>query len=210
MLTNPEIVKMVRAQLGDDLIIEVIERNTPDFDLSPDALVALKKEGVSQKVLNAMLRAQRPRGVSSNQDEAIEESGTGLSEKSDADLPQGFGGFVKISDEFVHLQKESISGTRREKGIVGRFVDGVKDAKTINLYRGESSGVLISDSKPNIYLAGAESSSTNLFLLKLRQSQGKREVVYARTNVLGKGSEGFSNKDLRPVSTKRINDNLFS
>ena len=207
-ITNAEIVKMVKAQLNDDIIIGVIESNTPSFDLTPDALINLKNQGVSQRVINAMLKAQQSRSTSSVDRAGDEDSESDISSSSGAELPTGFGGFIKTSEGFLQLTKESISGTRKERGLVGRIVEGLKDAKTFNLYRGESSGVQVPDSRLNIYISGADSYSSSFLLLKLKQNQGKREVEYSRINVLGKGSEGFSDKDIHRISTKKLNDNL--
>ena len=53
-LNNASIEKMTKAGLGEDVIVSVVQNQPGHYDLSPDALVALKKEGVSDKVLAAM------------------------------------------------------------------------------------------------------------------------------------------------------------
>ncbi len=53
-LSNDSIQKMVKGGLGDDVIISVIQHQPGQYDLSPEALIALKKQGVSDKVLEAM------------------------------------------------------------------------------------------------------------------------------------------------------------
>jgi len=54
-LTNADVVAMVKAGLGESTIVLAIQHSASDFDTSPQALIALKNEGVSQKVLDAML-----------------------------------------------------------------------------------------------------------------------------------------------------------
>ncbi len=56
-LSNDDVLAMLRAELGDDLVVAKI-RQAPRqaLDVSPEALVRLKKEGVSKAVLDAMLR----------------------------------------------------------------------------------------------------------------------------------------------------------
>ncbi len=56
-LTNADIVRMVQAKLGDDVIISEIKHSTCNFDTSPSALIKLKQAGVSDKVLEAMTGA---------------------------------------------------------------------------------------------------------------------------------------------------------
>ena len=56
-LTNADVVAMVKADLGDDLVVAKIQQAPREaLDVSSDALVKLKKQGVSKAVLDAMLR----------------------------------------------------------------------------------------------------------------------------------------------------------
>src|ERR1700739_2881630 len=53
-LTNASIEKMVKAGLGESVIISMIQTQPGHYDLAPDTLIALKAEGVSDRVLSAM------------------------------------------------------------------------------------------------------------------------------------------------------------
>lgn len=55
---NAEVLEMVAAQFSDETIVAVIDANTPRFDVTPRALVALKVGGVSERVIEAMLAAE--------------------------------------------------------------------------------------------------------------------------------------------------------
>jgi hypothetical protein len=59
-LVNADVVKMVKAGLGDDIIILAIKNKPSDFDTSPEELIRLKEQNVTQGVLNAMLAAIKP------------------------------------------------------------------------------------------------------------------------------------------------------
>lgn len=60
-LTNQDVVKMVSAGLGDVVIIaKVQEAPQVDFHLAVDDLVSLRKDGVSERVVQAMLDRNRP------------------------------------------------------------------------------------------------------------------------------------------------------
>ena len=54
-LTNAAVVKLVRAGFKENTIIAIIRTRPNKFDLSPDRLVELKKGGVPEKVILAML-----------------------------------------------------------------------------------------------------------------------------------------------------------
>jgi len=59
-LVNADIVKMVKAGLAADTIVLAIQNKPSSFDTSPEELIRLKEQGVSQAVLNAMLNASNP------------------------------------------------------------------------------------------------------------------------------------------------------
>ena len=59
-LVNADIVKMVKAGLAENTIVLAIQNKPSAFDTSPEELIRLKEQGVSQAVLNAMLNASNP------------------------------------------------------------------------------------------------------------------------------------------------------
>lgn len=59
-LVNADIVKMAKAGLGDQTIVLAIQSKPSSFDTSPEELIRLKGQGVTQAVLNAMLTASKP------------------------------------------------------------------------------------------------------------------------------------------------------
>jgi len=57
ILNNSDVLLMIQNHFDDDMLTKVIEVSETDFDLSPDALIALKNQGASSAVLRAMLGA---------------------------------------------------------------------------------------------------------------------------------------------------------
>jgi len=57
VLTNDSVVQMVKAGLPEAVVIAKIKSTATKFDLKTDSLVNLKKQGVSDKVLEAMVAA---------------------------------------------------------------------------------------------------------------------------------------------------------
>jgi hypothetical protein len=53
-LDNAAIVKMAKAGLGEDVIVSMVQNQPGNYELTPDTLVSLKNDGVSDKVLAAM------------------------------------------------------------------------------------------------------------------------------------------------------------
>lgn len=54
-LTNDSIIKLVKAGLGEGLLITMVQSQPGRYSLTPDDLVKLKKEGVPDKILAAMV-----------------------------------------------------------------------------------------------------------------------------------------------------------
>jgi hypothetical protein len=71
LIDNDTIIRMFKAGIGDDVIIQTIQLQPGHYDTSPDALIALKQAGVSDHVLSIMqahgtglaVRTQRPQST---------------------------------------------------------------------------------------------------------------------------------------------------
>lgn len=57
-LNNQSIVKLTKAGFKEKTIISIIGSRIPNFDLSPDRMIELKRNGVTEKVIVAMLARQ--------------------------------------------------------------------------------------------------------------------------------------------------------
>jgi hypothetical protein len=56
-ITNTQVIEMVKAGLPDDVVVGAIKSGSKSLDASPMALVALKKAGVSDIVLRAVVES---------------------------------------------------------------------------------------------------------------------------------------------------------
>lgn len=54
-ITNSDVISMAQAGISEETIILAIQRGPIKFDTSPQGLIALKKAGISDRLLNAML-----------------------------------------------------------------------------------------------------------------------------------------------------------
>src|SRR5881227_4382080 len=54
-LNNSAVVKLVRAGFKEKTVIAIIRSRPTQFDLSPDRLIELKHDGVSENIILAML-----------------------------------------------------------------------------------------------------------------------------------------------------------
>ncbi|MDX6269137.1 MAG: hypothetical protein QOD28_360 [Acidobacteriota bacterium] len=67
-LTNASIVKLVRAKFSEKTVIAIIRARPVRFDLSPDRLIELKKNGVGERVILTMLARAEGQMLSARDD----------------------------------------------------------------------------------------------------------------------------------------------
>lgn len=63
-LTNAEIVKLVKAGFKEKTVVLIIAARVPNFELTPDKMIQLKRAGVSENIIVAMLARQEGNEVS--------------------------------------------------------------------------------------------------------------------------------------------------
>jgi hypothetical protein len=77
-LTNEDVTKLVTSGLGSDVILTVIKGNPTAFDVSISGILSLKKAGVSESIISAMIEKssrkepEAPSPIRSPQAETIE------------------------------------------------------------------------------------------------------------------------------------------
>lgn len=65
-LTNADVVQMVRAGFGTHTIVLEIENSPSKFDTSPRALIRLKRERVSEAIIDAMVKASHGKSAAAS------------------------------------------------------------------------------------------------------------------------------------------------
>jgi hypothetical protein len=68
-MTNAEVVKLVKAGFKDKTIVMIMSARIPNFDLSSDKMIQLKRSGVSENLILAMLARQEGADVPLTDDE---------------------------------------------------------------------------------------------------------------------------------------------
>ena len=85
-LTNASVVKLVRAGFREKTVIAIINARPVSFDLSPDRLIELKKSGVPERVILAMIaRAESVDFMSDEWDDEMPLGGFGRPGASSSD-----------------------------------------------------------------------------------------------------------------------------
>jgi hypothetical protein len=121
-LTNVAIIKLARAKFSDKMIVAVIRTRPAKFDLSPERLIELKKNGVSERVILAMLERDGASQLAGAQlerdpdDEAFFDGLDGPRHKPDANAQANQS---KSNETDIFGSSGDASGETRTNGMTG-------------------------------------------------------------------------------------------
>ena len=113
-LTNDSIVRMVKAGLGDDLILQTINTQPGHYTLDADAMVALKQAGVSDRVVTGMVNKGRrqltPGTAAPVVMPVVNDTGVYYKDRN--------GAWVAMEPEIVHIKSGGFIKSTLTQGII--------------------------------------------------------------------------------------------
>jgi hypothetical protein len=136
-LNNDSVMKMVKAQLSDDVIITTINASPGAYDTSPDALIALRQAGVSDKVIAAMVAKSPAPAVPAS-------SGSAAPSTPDALAPPPLGPLPPGTDNIGAYYKDSAGNWQPLPSEVVIFQSGgfVKHVASAGLVKEDLNGLV--------------------------------------------------------------------
>ena len=194
-LRNSDVVEMFKAGLPESTIVLSIQRSRSDFDVSPEALIKLKKEGATEKILDAMLRSDSLGGFPGTF--AEDAFGTSL------------GSSIVLVDGTNRTQLKRMTPTSKTNSAVraipyvGIFMKG----KTYAVFNGGRSEVRSRTSSPEfeIGISSDLKISDAVYMVRLEPSKDTRRSEVMRMGDLG-GSTGVRKKDIVPIKIEELQD----
>jgi hypothetical protein len=201
-MTNADVVEMVKAGLPETTIVLAIQQSQTNFDTSPQALILLKKQGVGQKILEAMLQPQAatasapPRNTDANnpfseQQGAIDAAGTALTEVALID------GAKRI------LMKRSEPSSRGSTG--GMIMNPFGKVKVKAALNGNHAQLRITNTSPvfEVGLPSDVNAADQLILIRLNPKADRREVEVGRAGITG-SSVGFRKESIVATTFEEV------
>jgi hypothetical protein len=188
VLTNDQVIDMVKAGVSESLIISQIRNSKTDFDLSTPELIRLSKAGVSEKVIAAM---RNPQG---SVEEASEEASPAPSSKS-AGIPSEVGVYVKKGGRLVEVEPEVVN--MRTGGYFKAVATaGIKGPQVKGFVNGPSSSLQVSSSIEFIIRCSEGTSAAEYQLVRMDEKKDRREFQVAKVTTIrtttGVGKNGVS------------------
>ncbi len=199
LLDNDAIVKMTRADLGDDIIIQTIRAQPGDYRSGPDDLVALKNAGVSQPVISAMLAHT-----------------SGLQQHPAAAPVEVAPLSINTDDPGVYFKTRQ--GTWEEMGVeLVHYRDGgaLKSLVTNNIVKKDENGVVsgpksklsIAPGTDVLILTPANVEGVEYVILRLRPKGDRREFRVKTGNVFH--SETGTDRDALDIPVHKVSQHLY-
>jgi hypothetical protein len=194
-LNNDSVVKMVKAGLGEGLIVSMIQNQPGKYTLTSDAMVKLKQQGVPDKVLGAMVAKG---GVT-----APTASEPTSAEPSASDVPQNLeiGVYYKKGGKWEEMLPDVVNW--KTGGVM-------KSIATAGVVKGDVNGHIEGPHSRNSVATPVEVliyspegvAITEYQLLRLRDNKGSREFRTVTGGVMH--VSGGATRDLVPFEGKKI------
>jgi len=198
VLTNDTIVTMVKAGLGDELIISKIKMSQGQYDLSTNGILKLKKDGVGDRIIQAMLAssAPPPPAAPSTAPPAVAPPAGAPPAIPPGIVVQGQSLFVRVGDRTLEVLPVVAEITHSMKKHFIPFYFGPGD--DWHFIRGQKSAVSAPRGKPLFYTKVNPSS----FLLARLSYDSERNIRFVV-------STGGTYRDTLPVVVNRLSDDSF-
>jgi hypothetical protein len=206
-LTNADVVAMVKAGLPETTVILAIQKGPTAFDTSPEALIQLKNQGVSPKVLDAMLQPAGAPPAPTVQPGAAPLRPNPLDPSL---LTPGGGvasGDVFLIDGDKRVQMKYSTSNARTNSMMGAVVNPFHKTKFRATINGNHAQLRITNTSPafEVTLPSNVNPSDIIALIKLTPKSDRREIETGRGSITGVSS-GFRKDDLVALSIEEAGD----
>lgn len=199
-MDNAAVVKLQKAGLSEDLIVSTISGSPGHYDTSTDAIIAMKKDGITDKEIGAMLAKNAGPTVVAVAaapgapvlPAGVDEVGVYYKDKS--------GTWVEFKPEIVNYKTGGFLKTLATDGLVKGDKNGHIPGKAAQLKLTRGTEVLIyapEGTAPNEYQ-----------LLKLRENSNNREFR-SETGGVFHASSG-AERDRQDFDTNKIGPRLYT
>jgi hypothetical protein len=198
-LSNDSVLKLVKAGLSEDLIVQTVNSQPGKYALGADDIVALKQAGVSDKIIGAMLKKNEA-PVAGKPTPGVEP------EVSAGGYPNEIGVYIKRDKQWIEVQPEVINW--KTGGVL-------KSIASAGIVKGDVNGHLNGGSSRNkvntplefcIY-APEGVAITEYQLLRLREQKDYREFRTVTGGVFH--VKGGATRDLLPFEGNKVASRTF-
>ena len=205
-----DVIDLVKAGMGDDLVIAAIRKSGTALDLGAAKLLKLKRAGVSDVVIRAMIDSTHSTGTAIAGDPATAnpsnlQTGKGLVQISKA-TEVGF--YLLQGETPIQISARSFTTQKAGGGLtVLKMVGtaGLSKVKQKAVLRGSHARIRTTQERPQFLFYAPESfSPADYLVVRFEQKRGKREVIVGGMGALTGVSVGFEDDTIMSFSHKKL------
>ena len=211
-LTIEDVMKMVEAKVPESIIVAKVKKNETPFDLNPDQLIALKKAGGSDDMIEVLMDPARvwsppPAPASARPSETTSSAPPLGSSAAQATLyPSEIGVYAKKSNTWAEVLPEVVNW--KTGGVL-------KSIGTAGIVKGDINGHIEGPTSHNLVKTPLEFliyapegvAITEYQFLRLRANKDSREFRTVTGGVLH--VKGGATRDLVPFESKKLAPRMY-
>jgi hypothetical protein len=211
LLTNDSIVKLVKAGMSEEIVLNLVKTQPAKFELGVDEILALKTNGVSEKIIGAMIQAKTQAVVSNTEIAKPSES----IESKNIKEPDYVGVFFRLNPtngELIPLERQN---TEMRTSRADIFV--AVDTKRMAQIEGEKSPVRFKRGEKLDFIVKLNSQQNDpqsqIGFVLFESVKGKRQWVLAKgsaSTLSANGSAGdISQNKMVPYNVAKYGESSF-
>lgn len=218
-MTNQQVVELSKAGLNKNIIIGKIRSSKTNFDVSTDALISLKKEGVEDDIVAAMMEAKSGKTMPS-----ASGASAAASDPGDPASPRGHGIYLMQEKEgrkvMTQLAPNVTAQTRTGGLFTSSLTYGIGKVKIKANLPGTAANLQIQQNRPVFYFyldkssgglntsSGIPSTPNEFVLVKFNVRSDNREITIGKGNAFG-AKGGLSDEYVMPFDAEDMGNGVF-
>ena len=187
-LTNSDVVRMLKAGLPPDIIIQTVSSSEPRFDVSADALIALKNDGVPDGVIQAMVARMAGNNTQQPSPGGFGEAGT---------MTRG----ATLIDGTNRAQMKYSTPDMRGGGLLGNPLS----TKLKAAFNGKHASLRTTNTSPlfEVSIMADANPSDTIAIVKLDVKSDRREIETVKAGITGVKT-GYPKDRAQPISIEEV------
>jgi hypothetical protein len=219
-LTNEKVIELYKAGFSKDILKSKIQNSVTKFDVSIDGLVALKKTGIPEDIINLMISA--PNSVTKETTTVTNLEASNADTKLSS-LESGIY-YKNSSGEYAEVEPSVLTNTKTNHA-AQLFISGLINAKTKATLSDKQSSSLIYETNPNFYFVfdttiknnlnsennvwfGGTRSPKEFLLVRLEVDKNSREITIGKGNIVN-SDFGIDEKSIIRFTSKKLSKGIY-
>jgi len=223
-LTNNDVISLVKAGLSPTIIINKIRSSKTEFDLSTDALIALKQAGATDDVVGAMFEAKNGKTASVATSNGPVSEARPATDPNDPNAAHDLGIYLYEENGGTRKMTQlapNVSAQNRTGGLfTSSMTYGIGKVKIKANLPGPAAKLQLKDARPVFYFyldaktgglntsSGVPSTPNEFALVRFNVRSDNREVTIGKMNAFG-AKGGLSDEYVVQFDAQDMGNGVF-